>query len=279
MTSGAPWSVKGIDPKAREVAKDLARRSGMTLGEWLNRVILEDEGPEEVTSEAFFADRPARNLEAQRIAAAVRPGDDLARVISALDHLTARIEASEARTGQIVSGVEQSVRDALSRIEAAERDHVAVAARFEGAVEEVRGDHARVATQVLETEDRHRGALAALEQRLETAQAGADQALASLRQSFAALDGRIGAAGQGAAPGLDQRLEEIAAGLASRLEAARAEMAAKLAEAAQERFDSMETRLGAMAEQVAAGERRSSLAVERMGREVLAVAENLNRRV
>ena len=43
MTAAAPWSVKGIDPKAREVAKELARRSGMTLGEWLNRVILEDE--------------------------------------------------------------------------------------------------------------------------------------------------------------------------------------------------------------------------------------------
>jgi localization factor PodJL len=41
MTSGAPWSVKGIDPKAREIAKDLARRSGMTLGEWLNRMIVE----------------------------------------------------------------------------------------------------------------------------------------------------------------------------------------------------------------------------------------------
>jgi localization factor PodJL len=47
MTAGAPWSVKGIDPKAREVAKDLARRSGMTLGEWLNQVILEDEAPVE----------------------------------------------------------------------------------------------------------------------------------------------------------------------------------------------------------------------------------------
>ncbi len=39
----APWSVKGIDPKAREVAKDLARRSGMTLGDWLNSMIMEDE--------------------------------------------------------------------------------------------------------------------------------------------------------------------------------------------------------------------------------------------
>ncbi len=43
MSAGAPWSVKGIDAKAREVAKDLARRSGLTLGEWLNQMILEGE--------------------------------------------------------------------------------------------------------------------------------------------------------------------------------------------------------------------------------------------
>ena len=60
MTAAAPWSVKGIDPKAREVAKELARRSGMTLGEWLNRVILEDDMPEDVTSEEHFNARPLR---------------------------------------------------------------------------------------------------------------------------------------------------------------------------------------------------------------------------
>ena len=60
MTAAAPWSVKGIDPKAREVAKALARRSGMTLGEWLNRVILEDDVPEEITSEEQFSARPVR---------------------------------------------------------------------------------------------------------------------------------------------------------------------------------------------------------------------------
>lgn len=46
--SGTPWSVKGIDSKAREVAKDLARRSGMTLGEWLNQMILRGEDVEAV---------------------------------------------------------------------------------------------------------------------------------------------------------------------------------------------------------------------------------------
>ncbi len=53
--ASAPWSVKGIDPKAREVAKDLARRSGMTLGEWLNRAILEGDTLEDVGSESEFS--------------------------------------------------------------------------------------------------------------------------------------------------------------------------------------------------------------------------------
>src|SRR5688572_33494652 len=98
MTSGAPWSVKGIDPKAREVAKDLARRSGMTLGEWLNRIILDDDVPEEVMAEAQFADRPYRT-DAPRLRAVSPPSPpaapDLARVAYALDRLTERIEASE----------------------------------------------------------------------------------------------------------------------------------------------------------------------------------------
>lgn len=41
MKPGIPWSVKGIDGKAREIAKDAARSQGKTLGEWLNMKILE----------------------------------------------------------------------------------------------------------------------------------------------------------------------------------------------------------------------------------------------
>ena len=40
MKPGIPWSVKGIEPDVREAAKEAARRSGMTLGEWLNSTIL-----------------------------------------------------------------------------------------------------------------------------------------------------------------------------------------------------------------------------------------------
>ena len=41
MKPGIPWSVKGVEPELREVAKTAARRSGMTLGEWLNSAINE----------------------------------------------------------------------------------------------------------------------------------------------------------------------------------------------------------------------------------------------
>src|ERR1700747_3358401 len=104
MSAAAPWSVKGIDPKAREVAKDLARRSGMTLGEWLNHVILEDDLPEEVTSQEQFSARPPRAAPdpfraTMPAAAFLQKPDELSRIAQALATLTDRIEASETRTG------------------------------------------------------------------------------------------------------------------------------------------------------------------------------------
>lgn len=168
MSAGAPWSVKGIDPKAREVAKDLARRSGMTLGEWLNRVILEDDVPEDVTSEDHFTDRPQRmSTEAPRprlVSSQAAPprGDDLARIAFALDRLTDRIEASETRTGLAISGVEHSVRQAVARIETAEREHLAVATRVDE-------DHGKLAERMRRMEAETSGprsaeALRAIEQ-------------------------------------------------------------------------------------------------------------------
>src|SRR5450432_2619519 len=158
MTAAAPWSVKGIDPKAREVAKELARRSGMTLGEWLNRVILEDEMPEEVTSEEHFTARPFRAaIEAPKSYMPSSPiiarpdlgrSDDLSRIAVALDRLTDRIEASETRTGLAISGVEHSVRHAMARIETAEREHMAVATRFDAAAEQLAAEQARAAERM-----------------------------------------------------------------------------------------------------------------------------------
>src|SRR5215469_13710118 len=106
MTSGAPWSVKGIDPKTREIAKDLARRSGMTLGEWLTQVIAEDGGDEAPAGGRKAADRPASENRAPR-----RGGDDLDRVLGALEDLSARFEASVQEQAEATARFDQAIAD------------------------------------------------------------------------------------------------------------------------------------------------------------------------
>ena len=39
MKSSGPWNLRGLRPEAREAAREAARRSGMSVGEWLNTVI------------------------------------------------------------------------------------------------------------------------------------------------------------------------------------------------------------------------------------------------
>jgi localization factor PodJL len=353
MTAAAPWSVKGIDPKAREVAKDLARRSGMTLGEWLNRMIIEGEGFDAASLEAFGEpSRPslavnndranpsyyetARGGAPARIEAREHPADEVGRVAVALDRLTDRIEAAEKRSAQAISGIDESVRGALQRLVAAEREQVAVAARFEGVVDDIKSDQTRaaerlrrieaesvgprsaealralegalgkVAGHLYEGEARTRETIAQLEQRLdnqagagvadpsslveevvarlgqrlEAAEARTSEALQALNASFSALDGRLNAVeSSDPGEGVQKRLDDLTGSLTQRMEAARLEMAAKLRESADGRFDRMERKLGEMTAHVQAAEQRSAQAIERMGREVVGMADALNRRV
>ncbi|PVM86706.1 SEL1-like repeat protein [Caulobacter endophyticus] len=343
MTAAAPWSVKGIDPKAREVAKDLARRSGMTLGEWLNRMIIEgdsagfDAPPADPVNDTGRSNGRSVYLEADRAEAPPRieapehPADEVGRMASALDRLTQRIEAAEARSAQAITGIDQSVRGALQRLSHSEREQIAVAARFEGLADEIKTEQSRnaerlrrieneaagprsaealralesavgrVANHLYEGEGRTRETLAALEakvaardaapaagvvdevvarlqERLEAAEARTAEALQQLGGSFQALDTRLSAV-EGDGGSAQKRLEELAGSLSAKMEAARAEMAAKLRETADGRFDRMERKLGEMTAHIQAAEARSAQAIERMGREVVGLADAFNRRI
>jgi localization factor PodJL len=230
MSAGAPWSVKGIDPKAREVAKDLARRSGMTLGEWLNRVILEDDIPEEISSQAHFAAARSR-LDAVRMPApssissfrpAVDTPNDLGRIATALDRLTDRIEASETRTGLAISGVEHSVRHAMARIETAEREHMSVAARFDASAERLDAEQARAAERLRRMENETSGprsveALKALEQSVTRVAAHLYEGESRNRDTLAALDARIARAEALTGGDPTALIEEVVSRLGARL--------------------------------------------------------------
>ena len=223
---GAPWSVKGIDPKAREVAKELARRSGMTLGEWLNRVILEDDVPEEVTSEAHFGGRPRAVFEAPKSFMAsyptpVRP-DELGRVAFALDRLTDRIEASETRTGLAISGVEHSVRHAVARIESAERETMAYAARHDGAAERFETEQARLGERMRRMEAEAAGprsveALKALEQSVSRVAGHLYEGETRTRETMSGLEARIARAEALSGGDADAMIEEVVNRLGQRL--------------------------------------------------------------
>src|SRR4029079_10732067 len=111
MKPGIPWSVKGIDSEAREAAKHAARRSGVTLGEWLNTVIREQAGAVEP--------QPMRPREF---------GHD---IHSKLDHLSTQLASLSRREQDTTAGryferthpstQDHTLADIIARLEAGER--------------------------------------------------------------------------------------------------------------------------------------------------------------
>jgi localization factor PodJL len=118
MKPGIPWSVKGIDTEAREAAKHAARRSGMTLGEWLNTIIREQADDIEPPKPA------ARNA--------------VVDIQSKLDHLSEQLTrmARQDQDTSVGSYYERSrpkdqpLADILARVEASERKAAENFARF-----------------------------------------------------------------------------------------------------------------------------------------------------
>lgn len=257
MTSGAPWSVKGIDPKAREVAKDLARRSGMTLGEWLNRMILDEDGPEELTSQAYFAERPAapgRNDAVAEAVARVEGAVEQARAENTrLAERLGRMEAqaSGTRSPEALRSLEVALNRVASHLSEGEgrtRDSLrAMEARIDELTASGEPDRAVLLDEMAER----------VEARLNDAESRTSEALINLGEAFADLDRRVGAAEVGSTPDVEKRIETLSAALSQRVEDIR----------------------GEISETVRRAEQVANDAVERVGRDVMTVADNLNRRV
>ncbi|MGZ8363757.1 MAG: Localization factor PodJS, partial [Caulobacteraceae bacterium] len=332
MSVGAPWSVKGIDPKAREIAKDLARRSGMTLGDWLNQMILED-GDSASSVAAFQA-------EADPDAADADDEQQPNVVAEALERLTSRIESAEHRSTLAISGIDQSVNGLLARVDRGEREQTAVAARIEGELQDIREQQSKTLERLARTEEQaaqpksleamrsleaalgkvashlydsdanaregleavrdDMGALQArldridatavmpeqaieaavsrIMGRLEQAEMRTSTALQSLETSFAEFDTRLRTAEmRNDAP--EERLERLADELARNFSDARAELAERLRDTAGGRVEAIEKSLQQMSEHVGDAERRSAMAIEKMGHEVLRMADHLGRRM
>ena len=135
MSHYGSWSVKGVDDRARAIAKEKARLKGVTLGDYINNLLLE--GHSEAGPRDFY----------ERPSAAPRH--------SPLDGLAQRIEAVEARSTLAITGIDQSVLGLLARLENTENSTSAMAAEVERMIDELRETHEALQDKVgtLEADD------------------------------------------------------------------------------------------------------------------------------
>lgn len=212
MSAAAPWSVKGIDPKAREIAKDLARRSGMTLGEWLNSMIMdepdEDEGVTPLPRRSPIPDPYDRRSRSRRLDDAYdgyASHEGLGRIGASLEAIAERLEASERRSTVAIQGIDQAVAGLVRRLDGQDRVGAGYAKRIDDIAEELREGHRRlrrfeaeVAPKAEESVDRLSDAVGAVSSRLFDLDERQRNTIGELRERMTAVEK---AAGPG--PGTD----------------------------------------------------------------------------
>jgi localization factor PodJL len=152
MSGAQSWSVKGIDPKVREAAREAAARQGMSLGEYLSQALQTHHGGPQAPAGAG-APAPTRPRRVFGASAFEENGEDdwsisgpttLARGADP-SRLAQRIETIERRTQLAVTGldravstIDRSVLGLAARIEDAEAISNEASERMAEAIEQFR---------------------------------------------------------------------------------------------------------------------------------------------
>jgi localization factor PodJL len=203
MRSGVPWSVKGIEPEAREAAKQAARRAGVTLGTWLNQVIM-DSGTDEVGRQEPSAMQTRYSPPEQTPSQTSLPGPaaDLDPVAQAVRELVQRVDNSERRTAEMTRKLEQTVSQLATRFdqpgyETEERYSSASSAdplerKLQMLGERLeRGGRGGLRPEDQRTIQTLEKAVNAVVDHLETAEQRTDSTLAEIRETLGSLSHRV----------------------------------------------------------------------------------------
>ncbi|GGY36331.1 tetratricopeptide repeat protein [Parvularcula lutaonensis] len=120
--SNVPWSVKGIDPDARSVAKELARKRGQTLGEFITEMIREK------GIDATGTESDAGHAGSEKVVSGVTT-DQLRAVVDTLNRLNERLKAAEKslRTSEVTSreamgGLNKGLETVFERVKRLEKE-------------------------------------------------------------------------------------------------------------------------------------------------------------
>ncbi len=143
--SQAPWSVKGIDPKARSVARERAQRQGVTLGQFLNSLLLEgDEG--EFQDVNLGEPLPRASADS-----------DLRRMSVEIDQLSQRLEASTGRAARSIAGVDKSILGLMGKVDASGKAQLQALERVTRAMGEIETTQTALRTRIDALESENRG--------------------------------------------------------------------------------------------------------------------------
>lgn len=163
-----PWSVKGVDPEAREAAKIAARRAGVNVGAWLTQVIRQaaaeqltsgsaqppDHGaaysqqtapppppgfaqqphPQGYGNEAYAQPHPSATPETGH---SPPPAPTIQTVFESIQRLSSRIERSEKRTAETIAPIAKKVAELSEQIENARGGDGTSTAPVERAVQKI----------------------------------------------------------------------------------------------------------------------------------------------
>ena len=135
MSQLGSWSVKGIDDRARAAAKEKARLKGVTLGDYINDLLLQghsEAGPRDLETSEEFSPIPS----------APTPSSN------GIETLARRLESIEARSTLAITGIDQSVLGLLARLENSENSTSAMAAEVDSIIDELRETHEALQAKV-----------------------------------------------------------------------------------------------------------------------------------
>ena len=141
MKPTSPWSVKGVEPEAREAAKLSARRADMSLGQWLSHTI-RMAAKEQLKSGGIAGDstNATQGAEAGNTATANAngaagsagngaptgngptetsgpPAPTTAAVLESINRLAQKIEETETRTTSTIAPIVDKVKNLSEQIE------------------------------------------------------------------------------------------------------------------------------------------------------------------
>jgi len=150
MSGAQSWSVKGIDPKVREAAREAAARQGMSLGEYLNQALAQGQPSAAVLPPSAAPQAPARPSRSRsyglqhtdydaedewNVGGAHRPADPT-RLAQRIESIERRTQLAVTGLDRAVSTIDRSVLGLAARIEDAEAASSEAAERIAEALEQ-----------------------------------------------------------------------------------------------------------------------------------------------